>query len=75
MEEFKVESGIPIPVGKGELTLKLHAAVKSMAVGDSFLIEKKQIASLRVILNKHYGNKGFTVRSIGDKHARCWRTA
>jgi len=76
MTNIKVEKGIPIPKHT-EKHGKWRATLALMEAGDSFVIELKDLHTLRNTI-KHYvkthaKKAKFTVRKISSENCRCWR--
>ena len=69
MSDYVIEKSIPMPAVKGGASTPFSKAIKSLEVGDSFVVEKKRGTGC---LAKHYGRK-FATRTV-DGVTRIWRT-
>lgn len=74
-EEFKVESGIPTPIG--DITALRKYPFSNMQVADSFYIPPRyRVNNIRSAAFQHgkINHMKFSIRRWKDGY-RCWRTA
>lgn len=74
---FTIEKNVPLPLGKNPASNGLHAVVKSMEIGDSFLIpDVAKVMVARSRLQRAVVNTGFKVLCrIEGSGVRVWRVA
>ncbi len=71
---YTIEAGIPIPPTHNELIASTSPTLRAMKVGDSILVPKKHLNSVRYIAAKRVGIK-MTARAVDANHSRLWRIA
>jgi len=73
MDEFKIESGIPIPGPARKKTHGICHALRAMGVGDSFTVNNGKYRSIHAMA----GQTGIkvTVRKQENGTIRVWRIA
>lgn len=70
---IQIEKGVPIPDRHHSFTHGMTGAIRSMAIGDSFVIPKEQRTSV-INCSRASGAK-LSVRKISDTEVRVWRVA
>ena len=72
-EELFVEKNIEMPPPRGRAGGK-YGIIDKMEVGDSILVEKCDISSIRNRARLKNPGERFTYRKETDTHSRLWRT-
>lgn len=71
MSAYQIDKGIPLPSKRG-LGFNFSAALRTLEIGDSMLLEKKQRQNANATASK-VGIKIVT-RNETETHFRLWRT-
>lgn len=72
---IKVESGVPLPKGRGGADQGISSTIRGLEVGQSFLVPAEWgLASVRAIAYSMEGRK-FSIRKQDNNQRRCWRVS
>jgi len=68
-----IESGIPLPPIRRKTSKMIEDTISSMKIEDSFLILKKQKASIQRYFAKVFGKGSCACRDVDLEYVRVWR--
>ena len=72
--KLKIEHGIAIPTTTAKPVETMSGVLRKMKVGDSLRIPRSKYSSFSSLGAQIFGKGNYTMRTVGRKSARVWRT-